>query len=101
MTAILDLFDNMPVTLHILSAGTHPLIVTRAGAQRMGFDTAWDLLGYLQSRHLCVCVPVGESGMNLLNMTLSAQSALLLEGGFLYRMASGELFISQEEWAHA
>lgn len=101
MTVLLDLFDNMSVTLHILSTGTHPLIVTRAGAQRMGFDTAWDLLGYLQSRHLCVCVQVGDSDMNLLNMTLSAQSTLLLEGGFLYRMASGDLFISQEEWAHA
>jgi hypothetical protein len=101
MTALLDLFENLPVTLHVLSTGDHTLVVTRAGAQRMGFDTAWDLLGYLQSRHLCVCVPIGESGMNLLNITLSAQHAILHEGGFLYRMASGELFISQEEWANA
>lgn len=99
--SIIDLIENLPVTLHVLADGSHPLIVTKAGAQRMGFATAWDLLGFLQSRHLVVIVPIGDGGLNLLNMTLSAQHAFLIEGGFLCRLATGDLCISQEQWGYA
>jgi hypothetical protein len=99
MTALLNFFDDMPVTLYV--APNHPLIITRRGAQALGFDTAWDLLGFLQTHRLCVHAPDGEEGVNLLNVALAAQWQFISEGGFIIRLATGDLCLSQEQWRHA
>lgn len=99
MTALLNFFDDLPVALHVTP--NQSIIITRRGAQLLGFDTAWDLLGFLQSRCLCVHSPYGEDGINLLNVTLSAQGQFVTEGGFLIRLETGDLCLSQEQWRHA